>query len=99
MGLSFEFGKVIVIAGLMILSGAYAWAISLLWPERPAAAAQPEPSQQSRSAAIDDGVRLGFAAAVAAGIGFLLDLDHKGWVCGAALLVMRPTTGRRSPVA
>ena len=26
-------------------------------------------------------------------IGFLLDLDRKGWVCGAALLVMRPSTG------
>ena len=92
MGLSFEFGKVIVVAGLMILSGAYAWAISLLWPERPTVA-KPETPQESRSAAVDYGVRLGCAAVTAAGIGFLLDLDHKGWVCGAALLVMRPSTG------
>jgi hypothetical protein len=92
MGLSFESGKVSVVAGLMILSGAYAWAISLLWPERPATA-QHESRAQTRREALDYGIRLGCAAATAAGIGFLFDLDHKGWVCGAALLVMRPSTG------
>jgi len=92
MGLSFEFGKVIIVAGLMIASGAYAWAISLLWPERPVAAA-PEASTTTRQQAVDYGIRLGCAAATAAGIGFLFELDHKGWVCGAALLVMRPATG------
>ncbi len=28
--------------------------------------------------------------AITAAIGFLLDLDHVGWACAAALLVMRP---------
>ena len=37
------------------------------------------------------GVRLGAAGATAAAIGFLLDLEHVGWACAAALLVMRPT--------
>jgi hypothetical protein len=92
MGLSFEFGKVIIVAGLMIVSGAYAWAVSLLWPERPVAAA-PQASSPTRQEALDYGTRLGCAAATAAGIGFLFDLDHKGWICGAALLVMRPATG------
>ncbi|MGB7157203.1 MAG: FUSC family protein, partial [Tepidisphaeraceae bacterium] len=36
------------------------------------------------------GVRLGAAGATAAAIGFLLDFDHVGWGCAAALLVMRP---------
>ena len=36
------------------------------------------------------GVRLGAAGATAAAVGFLLDLEHVGWACAAALLVMRP---------
>jgi uncharacterized membrane protein YccC len=36
------------------------------------------------------GVRLGAAGATAAAFGFLLDLEHVGWACAAALLVMRP---------
>jgi uncharacterized membrane protein YccC len=34
---------------------------------------------------------LGAAGATAAAIGFLLDLEHVGWACAAALLVMRPS--------
>ncbi|MGZ4283754.1 MAG: FUSC family protein [Solirubrobacteraceae bacterium] len=37
------------------------------------------------------GVLLGAAGATAAAIGFILDLDHVGWECAAALLVMRPS--------
>ena len=40
---------------------------------------------------IDYGIRLGAAGATAAAIGFALDLEHVGWACAAALLVMRPT--------
>jgi hypothetical protein len=76
MGLSFESGKVSVVAGLMILSGAYAWAISLLWPERPATA-QHESRAQTRREALDYGIRLGCAAATAAGIGFLSTLTTR----------------------
>lgn len=36
------------------------------------------------------GFRLGAAGASAAAIGFILNLDHVGWACAAALLVMRP---------
>jgi uncharacterized membrane protein YccC len=37
------------------------------------------------------GVRLGAAGATASAIGFILDLEHVGWACAAALLVMRPS--------
>ena len=40
---------------------------------------------------VEYGVRLGLAGAVSAGLGFALDLDHKGWATAACLLVMRPT--------
>jgi uncharacterized membrane protein YccC len=40
---------------------------------------------------VEYGVRLGLAGAVCAGLGFALDLDHKGWATAACLLVMRPT--------
>ena len=33
-GLSFAFPASVPVAGVMILGGAYAWAASLLWPER-----------------------------------------------------------------
>ena len=39
---------------------------------------------------LDYGIRLGAAGATAAAIGFALDLEHVGWACAAALLVMRP---------
>ena len=40
---------------------------------------------------VEYGVRLGLAGAICAGVGFALDLDHKGWATAACLLVMRPT--------
>jgi hypothetical protein len=75
------------LALIMTAGSAYAWVISLLWPDRPAAPPPPLVSPPSRSY----GVRLGLAAAVAATIGFALDLDHVGWAPAAALLVMRPS--------
>ena len=49
----------------------------------PSAGAGPRPT-------LGYGLRLGAAGATAAAIGFLLDLEHVGWACAAALLVMRP---------
>jgi len=37
------------------------------------------------------GVRLGLAGGLRTGIGFALDLEHKGWATAACLMVMRPT--------
>jgi hypothetical protein len=54
MGLSFEFRKVIIVAGLMIMSGACAWAISLPWPERPVVT-QPETPSVDAPAGITHG--------------------------------------------
>ena len=82
-------GTAAALAGLMVLGSLYACAISMLWPERrpPAPrAARPRPVAPM----LDYGVRLGAAGASAAAIGFALDLDHVGWACAAALLVMRP---------
>ncbi len=90
-GLSFAFPASVPVAGLMILGGAYAWAVSLLWPERPMPARNAAPLMTKRDA-LDYGIRLGCAGAIAAGLGFWFGLDHKGWVCAAALMVMRPTT-------
>jgi uncharacterized membrane protein YccC len=86
-GLSYSgLGKAAAAAGLMLLGSVFGCAISMLWPEHaPAAApaAAPKPT-------LGYGVRLGAAGATAAAIGFLLDLEHVGWACAAALLVMRP---------
>jgi uncharacterized membrane protein YccC len=59
----------------------------MLWPEREPA---PPPPRPPLGPTLDYGVRLGLAGATAAAIGFALDLEHVGWACGAALLVMRP---------
>ena len=37
------------------------------------------------------GATLAWTVTVAAAIGFILDLEHVGWACAAALLVMRPS--------
>jgi hypothetical protein len=76
--------------GLLILAGtAYAFLLSLLWPDRPVVADAPPP-RPALPAMVDYGIRLGLAGATAAAIGFALDLDHVGWQVAAALLVMRP---------
>jgi hypothetical protein len=87
-GLSYPgLGKGAAVAGLMVLGSAFACLVSMLWPECAAA-----PSAQTwEKPSMGYGVRLGAAGATAAAIGFLLDLEHVGWACAAALLVMRPT--------
>jgi hypothetical protein len=87
-GLSYSaLGKAAGAAGLMVLGSIFGCIVSMFWPERPPAsapAAAPKPT-------LGYGARLGAAGATAAAIGFLLDLEHVGWACAAALLVMRPT--------
>jgi hypothetical protein len=86
-GLSYpDLGKAAGLAGLMVLGSIFGCVVSMFWPERSPAqapAAAPKPT-------LGYGVRLGAAGATAAAIGFLLDLEHVGWACAAALLVMRP---------
>ena len=93
-GLSYpDVGNAAGIAGLIVLGSMWACAISMLWPEcPPAAQRRPRPGQAPGQAGptLDYGIRLGAAGATAAAIGFLLNLDHVGWACAAALLVMRP---------
>lgn len=61
----------------------------MLWTESaavPSRDARPNPA----SPTVAYGIRLGAAGATAAAIGFILHLEHVGWACAAALLVMRP---------
>jgi Fusaric acid resistance protein-like len=88
-GLSYgELSEAAGMAALMVAGSAFACALSLLLPRRDvsgrAALAAPV------APTLEYGARLGAAGATAAAIGFALDLDHVGWVCAAALLVMRP---------
>ncbi len=90
-GLSFTtVTSALAIGALMVAGSVYAWIVSLAWPERTAAARTPAPASSSR-AALGYGILLGCAGATAATIGYLLHLEHVGWVTGACLLVMRPT--------
>jgi Fusaric acid resistance protein-like len=75
-------------AGLMAAGSLYAFVVLRLVSERA------PPARSARAPAVAPtpgyGIRLGAAGATAATIGFALHLDHVGWACGAALLVMRP---------
>jgi Fusaric acid resistance protein family len=90
-GLSYDdIGEAAGVAALIVAGSVFACLVALPWPERPA----PPPPAGPRPATptLDYGLRLGAAGATAAAIGFLLDLDHPGWACAAALLVMRPAS-------
>ncbi len=90
-GLSYsDLGTAAALAGLMVLGSLFACLVSMFWPERPA---DPPPGAGPRPGgpSLSYGIRLGAAGATAATIGFLFDLEHVGWACAAALLVMRPT--------
>jgi hypothetical protein len=90
-GLSYpDLGKAAGVTLLIVLGSVWACALSMLLPEqRRAGSPRPRPGP-SVAPTLDYGIRLGAAGATAAAIGFLLDLDHVGWACAAALLVMRP---------
>lgn len=86
-GLSYsDVGQAAGLAGLMVLGSIYACAVSMLWPEGPAA--PPRPSAPPPSP--EYGLRLAAAGASAAALGFIFGLEHVGWATAAALLVMRP---------
>jgi hypothetical protein len=88
-GLSYCAGKAAGAAGLIVVGSVCACAISMLVPEQRRASPRARP-RPAAGPTLDYGIRLGAAGATAAAIGFLLDLDHVGWACAAALLVMRP---------
>ena len=89
-GLSYtDVGEVAGLAGLIVGGSVYACALSMLWPER-APAPRPPAGPEPYPPTLGYGIRLGCAGATAAAIGFLADLEHVGWACAAALLVMRP---------
>ena len=89
-GLSYsDIGTAAGLAALMVLGSLFACLVSMLWPEQPASAPPDRPAPTGPT--LDYGIRLGAAGATAAAIGFALDLEHVGWACAAALLVMRPT--------
>ncbi|MDN4613181.1 FUSC family protein [Leifsonia sp. F6_8S_P_1B] len=90
-GLSFSSVGTTAVLGLLMIGGSvYAWLVSLAWPQRLPPVRQQAPPPGSR-AALSYGVLLGCAGALAATTGYLLHLEHVGWVTGACLLVMRPT--------
>jgi uncharacterized membrane protein YgaE (UPF0421/DUF939 family) len=74
---------------LLTVGAAYAWLVSLLWPEHEPG---PRPSRAlpDRRAMLSYGVRMGVAAALAYLITSSLGLDHPGWAPAACLLVARP---------
>ena len=97
-GLSFDSPDEAAGLGLLMTVGClYACLISLLWPARPPAGRVTAPARPAPPATpplatrpVEYGIRLGLAAAIAAAIGFALELEHVGWACAAVLLVMRP---------
>jgi uncharacterized membrane protein YccC len=90
-GLSFDGVRSAVhLAVLMAIGSLTGWLLALCWPERTAV----RPATQApvaKAALVEYGIRLGLAGATCAGLGFALDLDHKGWATAACLLVMRPS--------
>jgi len=91
-GLSFD-GDVTAateLAALIAAGAVCGWLLCLCWPESPTTA-RTTGTLPGQTTMVEYGVRLGLAGAVCAGLGFALDLDHKGWATAACLLVMRPT--------
>lgn len=90
-GLSYhdDLHKAASAALLMIGGSVYAWLVSLAWPELPPAA--PTSAASRAQVTLWYGLRLGAAGAMAAAVGFALDLGHVGWATAAAMLVMRPS--------
>ncbi|MFJ6531783.1 FUSC family protein [Microbacterium sp. NPDC091662] len=93
-GLSFTWSTVTLgFAACIVAGSVYAWLLTLLWPERDEQP-HPAPPVPRGRAMLVYGILLGAAAATAATLGFLLDLEHVGWATGAVLLVMRPVRGQ-----
>ena len=92
-GLSYSDYATSAEAFLLLSAGAaYAWLVSLAWPDREAPP-RPAPVLPSRLAMAGYGVRIGIAAALAYLVAAGLELDHAGWAPAACLLVARPQVG------
>ena len=77
--------------GLLIVAGSiYGYLISLAFKEYPPPPG-PERGLLTRDEARGYGVVLALTAFTSALAGFTLNVDHPGWVVGAALLVIRPS--------
>jgi hypothetical protein len=88
-GLSYtEISTAAGLAAIMIGGAIYATVVSMAWPESDP---PPRPAHGPPVPTRAYGALLGATGASAAAIGFLLDLDHVGWACAAALLVIRPS--------
>jgi Fusaric acid resistance protein-like len=91
-GLSYTDVRETIGIGLLMIGGSALAALLtwLFWPETdPVGKGRAE--LMGSAQALDYGIRLGLAAALATGIGFAIHTDHVGWVAGATLFVMRPT--------
>jgi hypothetical protein len=78
------------VALLMLVGSAYAWSVSLCWPESAGPERPATPPHQPVGILLDYGVRLGITGALSVGLAFALGLDHPGWAPTAALMVSRP---------
>jgi hypothetical protein len=74
---------------LLTIGAAYAWLVSLFWPQRDAPP-RPPPDRPPLRAMVWYGTRIGIAATIGYAAASALDLDHLGWAPAACLLVARP---------
>ena len=89
-GMSYDdYGSSAATFALLSAGAAYAWLVSLLWPDRDAPPRTP-PALPPLRTMLGYGARMGFAAAVAYLVASALALDHPGWAPAACLLVARP---------
>jgi len=92
-GLSYDEWSTSASAALLLAAGAaYAWAVSLLWPARPAVTRAPAVLPTRRDM-LTYGLLLGSGAAVAYLVAAGAGVDHPGWAPAACLLVARPDAG------
>ena len=93
-GLSYDDWGTSTSAALLLAAGAvYAWAVSLLWPARPAVS-RAQVDLPSRDDMVRYGLLLGSGAAVAYVVAVTAGVDHPGWAPAACLLVARPDAGQ-----
>jgi hypothetical protein len=90
-GLSYSDLQNALVIGLIMLGGSvWSFAVLLLWPEHPAAAASKPVPLLTAAFARRYGILLGLAAASSATVGEAIHTDHVGWATAAAMFVMRP---------
>ncbi|MFF2022153.1 FUSC family protein [Streptomyces sp. NPDC058171] len=92
LGVGFSYPEVsgaLAVGALIAAGSAYAWLVSLVWPERPLPGRHPS-LPLGRDEALGYGLRLGAAGAAATVVGLALAPTHPGWPVVAALMVMRP---------